>query len=51
MNYVRSACREAIPRLWLQRIDAYNENLKNVLDWVERVNTTLFRIFDKTYDG
>ena len=39
-------------RLWLQRIDAYDENLRNVLDWVERVNdTVLFRQFDAKYDG
>jgi hypothetical protein len=38
-------------RLWLQRIDAYDENLRNVLDWVERVNTALFRQFDAKYDG
>ena len=38
-------------RLWLERIDAYDENLKNMLDWVERVNTALFFAFDKEYDG
>jgi hypothetical protein len=38
-------------RLWLERIDAYDENLRNVLDWVERVNTVLFRQFDEKYDG
>jgi hypothetical protein len=38
-------------RLWLQRIDAYDENLRNVLDWVERVNTALFKQFDAQYDG
>jgi hypothetical protein len=38
-------------RLWLQRIDAYDENLRKLLDWIERVNEALFRQFDKTYDG
>jgi Family of unknown function (DUF5677) len=38
-------------RLWLQRIDAYDENLRNVLDWVERVNKALFIQFDEKYDG
>lgn len=38
-------------RLWLQRIDAYDENLQTLLDWVERVNTALFRQFDSRYDG
>jgi hypothetical protein len=37
-------------RLWLQRIDAYDENLRNILDWVERVNTVLFRLFDEKYN-
>lgn len=38
-------------RLWLQRIDAYDDDLRNLLDWVERVNTALFRKFDDKYDG
>jgi len=37
-------------RLWLQRIDAYDGNLRRTLDWVERVNAALFRRFDKLYD-
>ena len=35
-------------RLWLQRID---ENLRKLLDWIERVNTALYRQFDEIYDG
>lgn len=38
-------------RLWLQRIEAYNENFANTLDWIERVNTALFMAFDKKFDG
>jgi hypothetical protein len=38
-------------RLWLQRIDASDENLQSLLDWVDRVNTALFRQFDEKYDG
>ncbi len=38
-------------RLWLQRIDAYDENMRNMLDWVERVNAALFTQFDKKFDG
>jgi hypothetical protein len=38
-------------RLWLQRIDAYDENLHNLLDWVERVNVALFQQFDAKFDG
>ena len=38
-------------RLWLQRIDAYDDNLHNLLDWVERVNKALFMKFDEKYDG
>ena len=36
-------------RLWLQRIDAYEDALGGVLDWVERVNAALFRQFDERY--
>lgn len=36
-------------RLWLERIDAYDENLRGVLDWIERVNVTLFKRFDAQY--
>lgn len=38
-------------RLWLQRIDVYDENLKSTLDWVERVNAGMYRAFDSKYDG
>lgn len=38
-------------RLWLQRIDAYDENLGGLLDWVERVNVALFMKYDGMYDG
>ncbi len=38
-------------RLWLQRIEVYNDNFKGTMDWIERVNTRLFHTFDKFYDG
>lgn len=38
-------------RLWLQRINVYDENMKATMDWIERVNTRLFRTFDSLYDG
>lgn len=38
-------------RLWLQRIDAYDENLREVLDWIEHLNIALFRSFDEKYEG
>ena len=38
-------------RLWLQRIDAYDDNLKGTMDWIERVNTRLFHTFDNLYNG
>lgn len=38
-------------RLWLRHIDAYDENMRNLLDWIERVNTALFMQFDKAFDG
>jgi len=38
-------------RLWLQRIDAFDDNLRCLLDWIERVNIALFRKFDSQFDG
>ena len=38
-------------RLWLQRIDVYDDNLKGTMDWIERVNACLFHSFDKLYSG
>ena len=38
-------------RLWLKRIECEDEYLINVLDWVERLNTRIFMIFDQNYDG
>ncbi|VEE15041.1 DUF5677 domain-containing protein [Ectopseudomonas mendocina] len=43
-------CNESY-RLWLERIDCLDENMANVLDWIERVNTRIFMIFDQKYDG
>lgn len=38
-------------RLWLERIDSYDENFKGTMDWIQRVNTRLFWTFDGMYDG
>jgi hypothetical protein len=38
-------------RLWLERIDAYGDNLRQLLDWVERVNASIFRQYDENFDG
>jgi hypothetical protein len=38
-------------RMWLKRIEADDEQLLSVLDWVDRVNTRLFILFDQQYDG
>ncbi|GBO85671.1 hypothetical protein A6779_15300 [Marinobacter adhaerens] len=43
-------CNESY-RLWLERIDCLDENMINVLDWIERVNNRIFMIFDQKYDG
>jgi Family of unknown function (DUF5677) len=37
-------------RLWLERIDAYDENTRGLLDWIEKVNATLFHKFDAMFD-
>jgi hypothetical protein len=38
-------------RMWLERIDAYDDNIKVTIDWIERVNKVLFRKFDGLYGG
>lgn len=38
-------------RLWLQRIDVYDDNLEGTMDWIERVNSRLFHSFDALYSG
>jgi hypothetical protein len=38
-------------RMWLERIDCYDENIKGTMDWIERVNTCLFQKFDQLYAG
>ncbi|EPJ56369.1 MAG: hypothetical protein OFPI_00360 [Osedax symbiont Rs2] len=43
-------CNESY-RLWLKRIGCEDENLINVLDWIERVNNRVFMIFDEKYNG
>lgn len=38
-------------RMWLERIDCYDEDVKGTIDWIERVNTRLFQRFDQLYVG
>jgi Family of unknown function (DUF5677) len=38
-------------RMWLERIDCYDENIEGTIDWIERVNTRLFQTFDQLYAG
>jgi hypothetical protein len=38
-------------RMWLERIEVYDDNVKGTMDWLERVNTRLFRTFDNLYTG
>lgn len=37
--------------LWLERIEADDPNLIRALDWIDRVNTAIFRKFDEAYEG
>jgi plasmid maintenance system antidote protein VapI len=37
-------------RQWLERIDCYDEDTRGVLDWIDKVNTVLFRKFDALFD-
>lgn len=38
-------------RMWLERIDAYDDNIRGTMDWIERVNRRLFQAFDAIYAG
>ena len=38
-------------RLWLERVDAYNDDMKGTMDCIERVNDRLFHTFDSHYAG
>ena len=38
-------------RLWFERIDVDDENIKGTIDWIERVNRRLFQRFDALYAG
>ncbi|MBO9100739.1 MULTISPECIES: DUF5677 domain-containing protein [unclassified Rhizobium] len=38
-------------RLWLQRIDCYDDNLQRTMGWIERLNIRLFQSFDNLYAG
>jgi hypothetical protein len=53
IRYVSPTLRFCNPpfRLWLKRIEADDKYLMDVLDWVDRVNTALFKKFDEQYDG
>jgi hypothetical protein len=37
-------------RLWAQRIELYDDNTHNLLDWIDKVNGTLYSAFDKMFD-
>jgi hypothetical protein len=37
-------------RLWLERIGVYDDDLRGVLDWIDKVNAALFHRFDKLFD-
>ena len=36
--------------LWAQRIDIYDENTRRLLDWIDKVNATIFERFDTMFD-
>jgi hypothetical protein len=38
-------------RMWLQRIDANDNDLHHLLDWSEHMNTKIFMRFDDCFDG
>ena len=53
IRYVTPVLKFAIQpyRLWVSRIGCDNGSMPDPLDWVERVNTALFRQFDEKYPG
>ena len=53
IRYVSPLLMFSVPayRAWLQRIQAYDDGLRQVLDWVERVNSAIFKKFDAEFDG
>lgn len=36
--------------LWAQRIDVYDDEVRNLLDWVDKVNAVLYKKFDNLFD-
>ncbi|HET7550445.1 MAG TPA: DUF5677 domain-containing protein [Gemmatimonadaceae bacterium] len=52
IRYVAPLIRFSNPayREWLQRIEAYDQGLADILDWIERVNHALFLRFDETFE-
>lgn len=37
-------------RLWAQRIDVYDDDIRGLLDWIERVARASFQAFDSKFD-
>jgi len=37
-------------RLWAKRIEVYDDNTRNLLDWIDKVNRTIFHAFDAMFD-
>lgn len=52
-RFVGPLIKFAVPayRMWLQRIEAYDENLEGLLEWIERLNAEIFSRFDEVFDG
>lgn len=36
--------------LWAQRIDVYDENARRLLEWIDKLNATIFERFDTMFD-
>lgn len=37
-------------RLWAQRVDVYDDNMRQLLDWIEKVSKASFHAFDTMFD-
>lgn len=37
-------------RLWAQRIDVYDDNTRQLLDWIDKVGRASFHAFERMFD-
>lgn len=52
IRYVTPLLRFVVPayRLWLKRIDAFDDNFERLMSWIDKVNAALYQRFDALYE-